>query len=1388
MRTVSIGLATCLCVLSASTLLATETENQGMSILPTPGKVVIDGKFDDWDLTGGIFAVNDVENLRDQYGVWFYAMYDAKNIYLLARWNDPAPMNNPGSSKGDMGFQGDCLQVRFITHYEQKGKERVTHITAWRDRDGLDVVDVAYGRNFNEGGIRDAQEKGAQQEFAVYQNGKGYVQEIAIPWAILTSDGQPLQPGDQMRMALEPNYTAGAAGRVTIKDIFLPNIVPDRVFTFRAYGQWGIATLEKTGKLQPRTLRLADHREFAVGMENGLPAVDWAGLEAVREIPGFKPVRFTMPADGYVSLNIYDKDGAVARHLLNWAFYTKGEHEVKWDGLTTPNWRTPGQPVEPGDYTWRAITHPGIGLRLRGWACNGGNAPWDNGPSTNWGGDHGVPHVCTTDGEKIYLGWTGSEAGRAVVACDLAGNVQWKHTHGGMGGAEQIAVDGGIVFVLSHGSTLYRLDTAKGSYATWKGKPEPAVSVDSLWDAPAGMPDRIEGMDARDGSLYITCSSTSFRRNDVKDWKSLLTKIIKGDGMAATIREKVGDYWKRRFTAWGNGPANVDEFCASPNYYTPDFRDHVIGILNAMLGDATVAPGAARLTGDRLAQANRKTIEQAFPGEFIPLKTNFLAVLDAQTGKPQKFIELDLPRFVRAASPKLVYVVTAGGTMVTAVDPTTGVAKPAVTGLTNAKGIAVDADGRIYMSVDAPDHQVKVFTADGKPAGGERLAEIGRKGGYPPLGPWVSAGMRNPAGMVVDRDGKLWVMEATMQPKRVSVWEAKSGKLIREFFGPTHYGASGGAINPRDPNIMVGEGCEWRIDPKTGRAACLGIFEQTIHKAAMFGVGSNGRLYLAVWSDIDIIHHFAFIRIFERLGDGNYALRTAIRRGEKETTFWADENGDQQEQPGELTTYPAALLMHGYLFVFNVGADLSICATDLAGKTGMVIKVGGFTACGAPKYDLAGARKLPALGGAMATGDGKLVFDVKSGSGAGDGISCYDVASGKMRWTYPNPFSGVHGSHAAPPPEPGLLRGVFGTVGTAVLPGPVNAIVVLNGNCGEWHLLTGDGFYLTKLFEGDPFKMAFPDQAVPGAILDACPPGLGGEDFGGSMRQGADGEVYIQAGKTALWNVEVVGLDQVKAIPGGTIPFSAADVTMAQQFHDEQKQSAEGTKKFTVKKATPAFTGSLDGDFRGADKLAFEKQRGSRVRVAAAWDDANLYVGWEVQDDTPWVNGADAPEFMYARGDTVDLQLGTDPKADPKRGEPVKGDLRLSIGSFQGKPVAVVYRMVADEKHRKTFSSGVVKEYTMDSVLVLDGCKIDVKVNGPGKQYVVEAAIPLAALGLKPADGLTLRGDFGVTHGDKAGADTALRTHWNNQQTGIVNDEVFELKMEPKNWGEMLFK
>ena len=66
--------------------------------------MTIDGRYDDWDLSGGIFVCGDIEKFRDTLSLWYHAMYDADNLYLLARWNDTTPLNNPGVTSGDLGF------------------------------------------------------------------------------------------------------------------------------------------------------------------------------------------------------------------------------------------------------------------------------------------------------------------------------------------------------------------------------------------------------------------------------------------------------------------------------------------------------------------------------------------------------------------------------------------------------------------------------------------------------------------------------------------------------------------------------------------------------------------------------------------------------------------------------------------------------------------------------------------------------------------------------------------------------------------------------------------------------------------------------------------------------------------------------------------------------------------------------------------------------------------------------------------------------------------------------------------------------------------------------------------------------------------------------------
>ncbi len=1260
------------------TALATETENLGIQVLPAPGKVAIDGKFDDWDLTGGVFACGDVENQRATFAVWIHAMYDAENLYILARFIDETPMNNPGQTIGDMGFNGDCLQARFITAAGAP-QERVAHMTAWKGRDGPDLIDITYGTFGKplEGNIKDAKTQGARQAFLANSDGKGYTQEIAIPWRLLTRDGRPPEPGGQFQMTVEPNFTVGTRGRLTIKDIFKAGVPVDRVFTFRSSQVWGAATLERQGKVAPRPLRLADARELPVRMDGGLPVVDWSALDKPRASESVATIRYTMLTDGYVSMIIRAPGGEVVRQPLAAEQVSKGRHEVGWDGLTMPIWKKPGDPVPPGKYKWEAIWHTGIGLRLRGWASNSGIAPWDGLTGREgWGGDHGVPSACAADGQRMYMGWNGSEAGRAVVAWDLAdGRAKWRHTRGGMGAAGSLAVDGGTVYVLDGGKVLYRLDADTGAYSVWEATNAAEIEIKALWGADADAPAKADFVEARDGTVYLA------------------------------------------FTAG-----------------------------------------------------------------------NLILVLDGKSGKVLKKLAVPAPGDMEVRAGRLFVV--SGGEKVLSVDAASGRAEAVISGLAAAWGIALDSGGNIYISVRDPDSQVKVFDPAGKP-----VREIGRKGGRATLGPWTPDGIAFAAGMAVDPQGRLWVMEGDHHPKRVSVWDTKTGALVMDFFGSAHYGAGGGTILPLDPNVMVGEGCEWRMDPATGLSKCTGTIERRFVGSVKFAILSNKKTYLLSGPDL---HGRPLYRIYERVGEGDYKLRATIdggiaskapaKKGETPppppvTTFWADENGDGEVQPSETAAMPGASNATFYLGMsYGFGADLALYADNTV-QGPIRVKVGGFTACGAPKYDLAGVEKIPVRG--IPSDDGRVLLSPGGGSHY-ERFTAYSLPDGKVLWTYPNTFTGVHGSHAAPPPQTGLVRGILSIVGTATLPKPVGRIWAVATNVGEWHVLTEDGYYLSRLFEPDPLKVQWPAEARPGAVMDRAPPGAGAEDFGGAMIQDTDGHVYIQAGKAALWNLLAVGFENVKALGSGEVEITAEDARKAAAIRERLLQSATGAQTLTIRRATPKFTGDVARDFPGAQVLKYERQPAAAVLTAAAWDDEFLYLGWAVRDDTPWVNGADAAEFMYARGDTVDFQLGANPAADPKRREAGKGDFRLSIGPFKGKPAAVIYRKVSDEKSPKTFSSGVISEYKMDFVRVLEDARIQVKA--AKDRYVVEAAVPLKALGLAPKPGLKLAGDFGVTHGDKSGADTMLRTWWNNQSTGIVSDEVFELKMEPANWGQITFQ
>ena len=287
----------------------------------------------------------------------------------------------------------------------------------------------------------------------------------------------------------------------------------------------------------------------------------------------------------------------------------------------------------------------------------------------------------------------------------------------------------------------------------------------------------------------------------------------------------------------------------------------------------------------------------------------------------------------------------------------------------------------------------------------------------------------------------------------------------------------------------------------------------------------------------------------------------------------------------------------------NLGPDMTLYAFDKSDNRLKTLRVTGFSAAGVPRYDLAALKTLPEAmsrgylpnyGCALPSADNKsLLLNLAVSANPETFLwHCFDLQSGQLRWTYPNPYYQVHGSHKAPAPEPGLLRGAFGPVGTATVPG-AGSFWVINGNLGEWWALSADGFYLSRVFNGNVFDWKWPELPTPGADFMNLPAGSGAEDFGGSLTQGTDGQVYIQAGKAGLWNLSLNGLEKTVALPGGAMTLNEADISRANAMREGALQAAVGVAQLTVPRATVAFSGDLDADICNQRARHFPENRRS---------------------------------------------------------------------------------------------------------------------------------------------------------------------------------------------------
>ena len=285
----------------------------------------------------------------------------------------------------------------------------------------------------------------------------------------------------------------------------------------------------------------------------------------------------------------------------------------------------------------------------------------------------------------------------------------------------------------------------------------------------------------------------------------------------------------------------------------------------------------------------------------------------------------------------------------------------------------------MYVGCGDPDNQIKVFGPSG-----QLVKTIGRAGGRALVGPWTADGVRFVDGLALDAAGKLWVMENDKLPKRVSVWNVETGGWCARCSARPAMARQAARFVPTIPWSSSDMGCEWRIDPKTGQAACTAVITRDGMENSRFATSPDGRTYLFVYSTAAA--SASPLRIFERLGDGQYKLRSMIyyaddeghelppsQRGKpagaKQTVVWSDANDDGQRQPDELSGIDGEMRFNGWNLWVTPDMTLYSGTNEFRCQS--------YTHCGALRYNLAQPTEMPAAG--LGSADGRLVLDLEQG-------------------------------------------------------------------------------------------------------------------------------------------------------------------------------------------------------------------------------------------------------------------------------------------------------------------------------------------------------------------------------------------------------------------------
>jgi hypothetical protein len=1330
-------------VLAAQNMIGRQSQNEGMVAVPVPGgqTVTIDGNLNDWDTSGRIWVFAD-KDIRNDYSAKVSAMWDQDNLYLAINWQDPTPMfsNIDPAFNPSSGWKSDSVQMRvkvgdkplwLTTWYYTARKQPVMHLSYWKDANkdkaGQDELLLIAKPNATELG------EGAAMAYRAHEDGKGYVQEMRIPWKLLyrnnpENDSAP-HADKVMQMGMEFLW-GDPTGEVWPVHRYADNMQPgatSREFFWTARNSWGDLKL--------------------VG-QNNVKTREYISDEA--KIQGTLPIRITVPKSAArFTVAINDANGKRVRNLAGDVTpedYTVATTdttrtiEVKWDMLDDQ-----ATLVKPGTYQAIGLTQEGLNAEYEMCFYNPGTPPWETRAGNGaWGADHCAPLRASAAGDWMILSWQFAEGGSGIIGIGPDGLKKW----GEKRGAQYLAADEQSVYAVPAGwhiktDVMIRLNRNDGAY-----KPFAADGKELPFELPVST---ILGSNQWTPAGIVAS----------KDHLIMLLLEKAGEGIAVSSPQQLDN----------KGPATTD-------------KGRIVWLdkNSAKLIKSIDIPASFGISID-----DKGTVYTIDHQHAYQLKGDKLAILN---------------------TPSLV--------------------KPSA--------ITTDNKGNILITDTGPDMQVKAFTTNGKLA-----YTCGVKGSRPIRGTFDPQAMIEMSSVAVDSTGKVWAVENWDYPRRVSLWNPADGKLVKDYIGNTGYAGTGCTLDETNPNIAYVGPIQlalnkadrtWKVTnilwvPDASKGESFSIDTGAHVFGAHFTANINGvtQSYYYQPSYRDFNGHVfymqrstgfapvAAVTTVGRICDAiahNGKIDNPLRDDFKDCdafdgVYWNDTNRDAKVQRSECVIMPVADAKK-----INKRTRLGIplgsrwgqrCSNDLSfyvngdGGTYKYTPL-GYTDDGAPLFgpkSLSGPLYDDNADYVPVDEENVLLNLSYKNYAKASRVAGIDMKTYKTLWDYPNPYPGVHGSHKATMPSPGMIIGPLKITGVAKVSDAIGRVFLIRGNLGQDFIMTTDGLFVGSMFRDG----RIPAQTLPDteAQLVGRPMGgfsNGGEPFNGWFGKQADGVIRMTTGfpRQAAMILTVKGLESIKRFPAQSLTVNNATLAQADKDNQARAQLSAKPKHYVISPLVNAVKiDASDREWPQQPRMEIERTGfPQKANARMIYDADNLYLFYEVDDPSPWLNDAKDFTRLFKTGDAVDLQMSVSQDANPKRRDPGASDVRVLISQLGKNPVAVLMKPVdpsASKEHELTYTSPVQPKH-FDNVQIIKDARIKVRTVDGG--YTIEAAIPLAAIGLKPVKGLAVRGDVGFISSDTTGKINVARTYWANPNTNLVNDLPQESWLTPSAWGELVFE